>query len=272
MQYIQNHILKFTLGLSLLFTSMLAMAEVEITFLGNQGYLLSDGKDKIIIDGFLGESYAIFEGLEAESALAMSKASGVFNGIDISLASHRHFEHFQPDTACSFLKSSKSTLMVSSAQVITVLRERCKPFAKTHANVKVAKPGIGVAPVYKKDGVEVEMIPLSHGIGKYASLQHYGHLMTVGGKTILHIGDAAAAPVDFVAAGLQNRKLDIVIVPYTYFHRPSGKLILTQYLNASVIIVGHIPPKEKAQVTAAITADYPDAVIFDQRMSSKTFN
>lgn len=266
------HVIRiYFLFLILLTASIPAVAEVDITFLGNQGYLLSDGEDKVLVDGFLGESYAIFEGLNTESAKAMGMAAGIFSGIEISLASHRHFEHFQPDTACSFLKASKTTLMVSSSQVITVLRERCKPFAKTHPNVQVAKLRPGAATVFKKAGVKVEIIPLSHGIGKYATLQHYGHLMTVGGKTILHIGDAAAAPADFIAAGLQNRQLDVVIVPYTYFLRPSGKLILSQYLHAETKIVGHIPPKEKAEITAAIAADFPDAIFFDQRMSTKTF-
>lgn len=249
-----------------------AIAEgVQITFLGNQGYLLSDGKDKILIDGFLGESYAIFEDLDSQAKLAMSKATGEFSGIDIGLASHRHFEHFQPDTACAFLKSSKATLMISSSQVITILRERCKPFAKTHANIQVVKLRPGVPTVVSRDKVKVEIIPLSHGVGKYATLQHYGHLMTVADKTILHIGDAAAAPADYIAAGLQNRKLDVVIAPYTYFLRPSGKLILSQYLNAETKIVGHIPPKEKAEITAAIAKNYPSAVFFEQRMSTKTF-
>ncbi len=261
----------YLLLLVLLIPSIPAIADVEITFLGNQGYLISDGKDKILIDAFLGESYAIFEGLEDQSELSMKKAVGKFDGVDIGLASHRHFEHFQPDTACAFLKSSPATLMVSSAQVITVLKERCKPFAKTHANIQVAKIKLGVATIYSRDKVKVEIIPLSHGVGKYASLQHYGHLMTVGGKTILHIGDAAAAPVDYVAAGLQNRHLDIVIAPYTYFLRPSGKLILSKYIHAETKIVGHIPPKEKAEINAAIAESFPAAIFFDQRMSTKTF-
>ncbi len=268
MQNIRRLIFTFSLFL----VSIVAVAEVKITFLGNHGYLLSDTKGKILIDGFLGESYAIFEGLEPGAVKAMQQASGVFKGVDISLASHRHFEHFQPDTACSFIKASKATLMVSSAQVITVLRERCKPFAKAHPKVKVVQLKPGVPAIYKQGGAKVEIFPLSHGVGKYASLQHYGHLMTVGGKTILHIGDAAAAPADFIAAGLQNRKIDIALVPYTYFHRPSGKLILSQYLSSAIKIVGHIPPKEVLEIAAAIRADYPDAVIFDQRMSSKTFN
>lgn len=267
MHTIKLFILIFALSL----TSNTLAEGVQITFLGNQGYLLSDGKDKILIDGFLGESYAIFEGLAPQAKLAMSKATGEFSGIDIGLASHRHFEHFQPDTACAFLKSSKATLMVSSSQVITVLKERCKPFAKTHVNIQVAKIRPGVATRYARDNVKVEIIPLSHGVGKYASLQHYGHLMTVAGKTILHIGDAAADPADFIAAGLQNRKLDVVIAPYTYFLRPSGKLILSQYLNAETKIVSHIPPKEIAEITAAITEKYPSAVFFEQRMSTKTF-
>lgn len=249
-----------------------AQAALEITFLGNEGFLLSDGKDKIIIDGFLGESYALFEGLDEKSVSTMVAAKEDFKGIDLALASHRHFEHFQPDTACSFIKASPSTLLISSSQVITILKERCKPFVKKHANIKTVTVQPGVSKIFTKDGVKVEIFPLSHGTGKFASLQHYGHLMTVGGKTILHVGDAAAIPADFIAAGLQNRKVDIVLAPYTFFTRASGKTILAQYMYAPVQIVGHIPPKEFAEISTAVLENYPNAIMFSERMEKKRFD
>lgn len=249
-----------------------AQAALEITFLGNLGYLLSDDKDKIIIDGFLGEAYALFEGLDEKAVSEMVVAKEDFEDIDLALASHRHFEHFQPDMACKFIKASHSTQFISSPQVVTILKERCKPFAKTHKNIKTVTVQAGVPKTFTKDGVKVEIFPLSHGTGKFASLQHYGHLMTVGGKTILHIGDAAATPADFIAAGLQNRKIDILLAPYTFFTRASGKAMLAQYMHAPVQIVGHIPPKEFAEISAAVLEDYPDAVIFQKRMEKKRFD
>ena len=270
MSFTKQIVAVFILLSSMLLHSQ-AHAGVEITFLGNAGYLLSDGKDKIIIDGFLGESYALFEGLDEKSIAPLVSAKGDFSGIDLALASHRHFEHFQPDTACKFIKASKDTLLVTSAQVITILKERCKPFAKTHPNV--VKAGVQtLSKTFSKDGVEVEIFPLSHGVGKFALLEHYGHLMTVGGKTILHIGDAAATPADFIAAGLQNRKLDIVLAPYTFYTRAAGKLIVAQYLNAPIHIVGHIPPKEHAEIVAAVMEDFPDAIVFGARMDKFNFD
>lgn len=248
-----------------------AEAAVEITFLGNMGFLLSDGKDKIIIDGFLAEAYALFEGLDEKSVAAMVVAKDDFQGIDLALASHIHFEHFQPDMACRFIKASQSTHFISSPQVITILKERCKPFAKTHKNVKTVTVQPGVPKTFSREGVKVEIFPLTHGTGKFASLHHYGHLMTVGGKTILHIGDASAVPVDFVAAGLQNIKLDILLAPYTFFTRSAGKAMLAQFMQAPVQIVAHIPPKEFTEIAAAVLEDYPDAIIFQQRMEKQRF-
>ncbi|MCF6225458.1 MAG: MBL fold metallo-hydrolase [Xanthomonadales bacterium] len=246
-------------------------AAVEVTFLGNMGFLLSDGKDKIIIDGFLAEAYALFEGLDEHSVQAMVSAKDDFQGIDIALASHIHFEHFQPDMACLFIKASKSTQFISSPQVITILRERCKPFAKNHKNVKTVTVRPGVPQSFSREGVTVEIFPLTHGTGKFAALHHFGHLMTVGGKTILHIGDAAAVPVDFIAAGLQNRKLDILLAPYTFFTRSAGKAMLAQYMQAPVQIVSHIPPKEFTEISEAVLENYPGAIIFQQRMEKQRF-
>jgi len=270
MKAIKNITITAILVFSLL-NAGLAQAALYVTFLGNEGYLLSDGKDKIIIDGFLGEAYALFQGLDEKSASAVIAAKDDFADIDLALVSHMHFEHFQPDTACKFIKASPATLMVTSPQVISILKDRCKPFAKNHKNLKPVITQAGIMKAFTKDGAKVEIFSLSHGTGKFSSLQHLGHLMTVGGKTIVHIGDAATDPADFLAAGLQNRKIDVLIAPYTFYTRAAGQLIISKYLNAPIKIVGHIPPKEFDSIVAAVREDYPDVVVFDQRMEVKTF-
>ncbi len=246
-------------------------ADVKVTFLGNEGVLLEADSGKIMIDGFIQESYAIYDGLTESAGRQLAAASGPFSNITIALASHRHFDHFQPDPACRFMRASPSTLIVTSPEVVALAKDRCRAFAPSHRNLQQVIPALGVPHQVKRNGLTVEIFPLSHGSGKYAAIQNYGHLVTLGGMTVIHIGDAAMDSKDFILANLQNRQIDIALIPYWFLVQSSGRLLVEQYLNATHKIAVHIPPKEQEQVRQILAKEMPQVLMFDQRMETRTF-
>jgi len=260
-----------TTAILLIFSQPL-VADISITFLGNEGVLLSDDSNKVLIDGFLAEPFAIYEGLTEPARALQSRAAAPFDKIGLALASHQHFDHFQPDQACRFLKASPATLFVSSPQVQALLKDRCKPFAASHKNIRTVVPALGVSELLRQGGYSAEIFPLSHGVGKYAKLQNYGHLVEIGGMTVLHIGDAAMDPADFIVAGLQNRQLDVALIPYWFLVQTTGRQLVAQYMNARHKIAVHIPPKEFQEIKTILADEMPEVMVFDSRMSELRFS
>jgi len=249
-----------------------ALAEVTVTKLANDGVLLSDGRTTIMIDGMVVEPYAIYGGLPEAFQPDYFAASGPFANVDMALASHRHHDHNQPSPACKFLQASAKTRFVSSTQVLDLLREKCRSLVTTDPRIRVIDPQYGIPEVIMVGDVRISVFPLSHGTGKYAKLQHFGHLVEFGEVTVLHVGDAAMDPTDYVRAGLDQMQIDVAIIPFWYFQPGPGAEVVNNYINADQKIALHIPPDEMKEVTDHLTIHFPEVEVLIQPMDQTRFS
>jgi L-ascorbate metabolism protein UlaG (beta-lactamase superfamily) len=256
----------------LVMVSIPAFADITITQLANEGVIISDGEIRIIIDGMVVEPYSVYGGLPPAAASQFDQASGAFAGIDLALASHRHHDHNQPRFACQFMKESEGTQFVSSSQVLGLMREKCRPLVTTSPRVSEIDPQYGEPHVFSHGSANVTVFPLSHGTRKYAKIQNYGHLIELGGMTILHIGDAAMDPTDFQRAGLDQVDIDVVLIPFWYFQPGPGASVVSQYLDAPHKIANHIPPGEMEEIRTHINNEYPRVMILEAPLNEARFS
>lgn len=259
-------------SLLLLALSAGLQADVTITKLANAGVVISNGDTRVMIDGMVVEPYSIYGSLPAKAIPNFSHALADFAGIDLALVSHRHHEHNQPEFACAFLQASPSTELYTSAQVIDLMRERCRDFMTTSPQVHEIDPQYGAPQVIDIPGAKVTVFRLSHGTGKNARIQNFGHLVEMGGNSVLHIGDAAMNPEDFERAGLGHRKVDVALIPYLYFQPGPGAELIRRYLDAPLKIAVHIPPGELEKVKAYMTASFPKVLVFDHPLERVRFS
>jgi L-ascorbate metabolism protein UlaG (beta-lactamase superfamily) len=262
--------LLLTLGLSG-FSAPLE-ADITLTQLANEGVIISDGETRILIDGMVVEPYSVYGGLPPEVSPLFEQVSGPFSGIDLVLASHRHHEHNQPRFACQFLQSSSATRFVSSPQVIGLMREKCRTFMTTSPRVNEINPQYGEPHVIQMEGARVTIFPLSHGVRKYARIQNYGHLIEMGGMTLLHIGDAAMDPQDFARAGLDKVEIDVALIPFWYFQPGPGSEVMTRFLDAPNKIAVHIPPGEMDEIKGYMSEEFPQVIILQNTLDQARFS
>lgn len=240
------------------------MADVTLTRLAASGVIIDDGETRIMIDGLVVEPYAIYGGLPPELAQQFSTASGIFADIDLALVSHKHHDHNQPEFACNFLKTSTRTRLVTSIQVIELVRERCRPLVRTSSRVGAIEPGYADPVVLPVNTAKVTVFILSHGTGKYERLQNFGHLVDMGGVRILHIGDAAMDATDFEIAQVANLDLDVALIPFWFFQPGPGFGVVTEFMKARYQLAVQIPPGEMAEVTEFLAENYPEVRVLAQ--------
>jgi L-ascorbate metabolism protein UlaG (beta-lactamase superfamily) len=248
------------------------VADITLTQLANEGVIISDGETRILIDGMVVEPYSVYGGLPPEVSPLFEQVSGPFSGIDLVLASHRHHEHNQPRFACQFLQDSSGTRFVSSPQVIGLMREKCRTFMTTSPRVNEINPQYGDPHVIQLEGTRVTIFPLSHGARKYARIQNFGHLVEIGGLTLLHIGDAAMDPQDFDRAGLDNMEIDVALIPFWYFQPGPGSEVMTRFFDAPNKIAVHIPPGEMEEIKGYISEEFPQVIILQNTLDQTTFS
>jgi len=257
---------------ALVLASSPAQADITVTQLANEGVILDDGQTRIMIDGMVVEPYSVYGGLPPAAASQYEQASGAFAGIDLALVSHRHHDHNQPLFACQFVQQSEKTDVVSSSQVLGLMREKCREFITTSPRVSEIDPQYGNPYVFQQGKANIRVFPLSHGTRKYAKIQNYGHLIELGGVTVLHIGDAAMDPADFQRAGLDQVKIDVALIPFWFFQPGPGADVINQYFDAPLKIAVHIPPAEMEEISGYMAESYPQVKILENPLQEVRFS
>jgi L-ascorbate metabolism protein UlaG (beta-lactamase superfamily) len=128
-------------------------------------------------------------------------------------------------------------------------------------SVRAVLPEAGKSESLTVGAIRVEFLRLSHGTGRFAEIQNLGHLVTLGGRTVLHVGDADMVPANFAAYDLAARKIDVVCVPYWYFGDEAGEKIIAEHFRPAQLIACHIPPDELVQVAQRLAAEHPDVLV-----------
>lgn len=261
------------LGIWAMSLPLQTLADVTITQLANEGVLLDDGRStRVMIDGMVVESYSVYAGLPETLHPSFYQATDSFAGIDLALVSHQHHDHNQPIHACRFMQASRATVLYSSTQVMDLMREKCREFTLTSPRIKLINPEYDRPEVLQVKDARVSAFLLSHGRGKYAILQNFGHLVEIGGMRVLHIGDAAMNATDFARAGVAEMGVDIALVPFWYFQPGPGGDIVRRFLDAPNTIAVHIPPSELHEVKEHLRVEYPEVIVLDDVFDQARFN
>ncbi|MEJ2401159.1 MAG: MBL fold metallo-hydrolase [Xanthomonadales bacterium] len=235
-----------------------ARGDVTLTTLANQGVVISDGATRVMVDGLVVEPYALYGGLSEDGARLFRDLEGPFADIDLVLVSHRHHEHNQPAYACQFMQGSSGAQLVTSGQVIGLMREKCRAFMTGSPRVRAIDPQPGRAVRLTRGGARVTVFSLSHGKRKYARIQHFGHLVELGGVTLLHVGDAALDPAAFEGSVPEDVAVDVALIPYRFFEPGPGTAIVRRFMDAPMKIAVHIPPDEREEIAAWLAETHPD--------------
>jgi L-ascorbate metabolism protein UlaG (beta-lactamase superfamily) len=250
--------------LLMLLAAPAARSDLSVIMLANEGVLLDDGKTRIMIDGFVVEPYSIYGGLPPAAAAQFDRLEGDFGDIDAALASHRHHDHNQPEYACAFLLASTATRFYSGSQVIGLMREKCRSFITSSPRIHEIAPTHDRPELLQIGTAQIRVFPLSHGTRKYARIQNHGHLVEMGGVTVLHLGDAAMDPADFIRAGLDGVTIDLALVPFWYFQPGPGQALLHSRIKARSMIAVHIPPGEMSEIRTYLQQEYPQVMVLEQ--------
>lgn len=237
--------------------------ELEVRALANEGFLLSVGDDVVAIDAFVAEPYSGYAALSGETLDALLAGSGPFASLDLALASHVHRDHFQPEPARRLLAARPACVFASSPQVLEALLADSSGAAALEPAERLRDflPETGTSASLEVGAIEVEFLRLSHGTGRFAEIQNLGHLITLGGVTALHVGDAAMVPETFAAYRLRERGIDVAFVPYWYFDSADGRHIVDEHFRPARLVACHIPVGELEAVTRRLAASRPEVLV-----------
>jgi L-ascorbate metabolism protein UlaG (beta-lactamase superfamily) len=243
----------------------------EITYIANEGVLISSGGKQVLIDGLHREYERDYAFLPPAQREKIETAKAPFDQIDLILVSHLHLDHFHPESVGLHLQHNPKALLVSSQQVVTEVEKNFKDYRAIQSRVTAATPPWKEKVAMKVAGIEFEILSLRHGTGRHATIQNLGHVIKLGGKKLLHIGDADTAVENFEKFNLDEEGIDVAFIPIWFLLGADGQTIVREHIKPKQIIAVHISPSEGETITGQIRQVFPDAVAFTTLLEKRNF-
>lgn len=251
--------------------ALIQPATVEITYIANEGVLISSGDKQVLIDGLhreYGRDYAFLPPVQCEK---IETAKAPFDQIDLILVSHRHLDHFHPEAVGLHLQHNPTAVLVSSQQVVDEIEKNFKDYQAIKTRTTAATPPWKERVAVKVAGIDFDILGLRHGTGRHATIQNLGHVIKLGGKKLLHIGDADTAVENFEKLNLDEEQIDIAVLPFWFLLGNEGPTIVREHIKPKQIIAVHISPLETEKVTAQIKELFPAAIAFTTMLEKRHY-
>lgn len=255
---------------------------LEITYIANEGFLLTTATHKILIDGLYSEGYVVFSVPPKEITDKIMNSEAPFNHIDLLILTHYHKDHCDPVLINNYLSKYKDIRFVTNKPAIVFIDGNCFGFigkkkqfdiltpelnqsiSKTVMNVPVKAFGLKHLSFYNKDSIDLE-----------ETMYNMSFLFEMDGIKIFHSGDIEKnAFQDYL---INNEWTDPVDIAFLYYGLlKSGEPDLDYILNIlhpKYIVVMHVPSGQDeawTEKTEKLKKIFLNILYFRNSMDSKT--
>jgi L-ascorbate metabolism protein UlaG (beta-lactamase superfamily) len=136
---------------------------VTITYIANEGVLLSSGDKQVLIDGLHREYKPAYSFPPKTLLNALETAQAPYNEIDLVLVSHLHLDHFHPESIGLHLKNNPRALLVSSDQIADGVKKDYAGSAEVEKQVRRVTPEWKTKTTFTAAGINLQVLGLKHG-------------------------------------------------------------------------------------------------------------
>ena len=235
---------------------------LEITYIANEGVLVASGGKQVLIDGLHREYEPDYAFLPQPYRGQIETAQPPFDKIDVILVSHRHLDHFHPEAVAAHLRHNPRTVLVSSEQIVREIESSTADYGAIRSRVTTITPALRQRTAVTAAGVEIELLGVGHGTGRHRDIQNLGHVVALGGKKLLHLGDADTAADIFDALNLDEQGIDVAFLPMWFLTSDEGAAVVRNHIKPKHIVAVHLGPREPGRTFERIRARFPDADAF----------
>jgi L-ascorbate metabolism protein UlaG (beta-lactamase superfamily) len=245
-----------------------AQESIAITYIANDGFLISSSSKNILIDALFNNSFGEYDVPSEQLRAKITEGKPPFSKMDLYLVTHKHGDHFFVPYVVDFLINHKETQFVSSGQVNESLVGEGN--VKNQLNTISEELGGKVDTTIQNIPLKIYRVRyLRDSSGNYAI--NLAYLITLNNFKILHIGDA---PIDYNQSyynqfHLENEHIDILFQGGNI--SDVTKQFIQEVIKPKYIVAMHIPPKDIETESKNFIGVYPNGMVFTIPMEMKTF-
>ncbi len=243
---------------------------LAVTYLGNEGFLVSDGGRGVVVDGFFGSGIPGYQ--VVPPPLREELETGGAAGIDVALATHFHGDHFAAEPVVRFLRNRPSARFVSTPQAVALL-EAATDDPAILDRVTAVLPAEGTIETLEYFGITIEVLNLHHG-RRTPPVENLGFIVTFGGERFLHFGDTEAKMEDFAPYLDHLAGTELALLPFWFLSSEWRAAMVRDRIAPARVIAAHLPTRDAPAghfgrwgnyegLRAAMLEAFPEAQIAD---------
>ncbi len=206
---------------------------VRVTFIHYEGFLITVGDKRILIDG-------IFKTHPRWVIEPILESQPPFDGIDLILATHHHSDHFDSELISQYLQSNPETIVISTKSSVEAILEFDPSLQSRLIAIELDRRESRKLIL---EGVEIEAIRLSHNRSNVLNL---GFVISIDDVIFFHMGDMnpdSAKISDLLGYDLSEKQIDIAFVHHRLFSDEKYHGYITTGIQAEYIIPMHFSGK-----------------------------
>src|SRR4030095_8832973 len=127
------------------------------------------------------------------------------------------------------LQHNPRAMLVSSQQVVDEVEKNFKDYQSIRLRMTAATPPCKERVAMRGGGIDFEILGLRHGTSRHATIQNLGHIVKLGGKKLLHVGDADTSVENFAGFNLDQEGIDIAFLPVWFLLGSEGQTIIKEH-------------------------------------------
>ncbi len=245
---------------------------LEVTYIANSGFMFAAGNTRVLVDALYLDG-DIWETPTKKLQKAMTRGAAPFKNINYFLVSHYHEDHFNATLMSRYLVNNPKTTLITNMQTDSVMKRILKqdPELKRPDQMKIIDIPMFSSESFEADQFKVKCLAQRHMGKEDYKVQSLGFLIEMGGKKIIHIGDAGWEEENFAGFKLQDEDIDIAFIHYWFLLDCEGRRIIENYIKPEKIVITHIPYEELRRNYKRIKEYYPDVEVFLNHMDKKIY-
>ena len=192
---------------------------VSVTYILNEGFLISGRDKKVLIDGIFSRAVWDFYGLGGDVLNQQTNALPPFTNINVMLFSHTHTDHLDSRFAFQNMTNDPAPLVLGPLAVFNTMKSALgSRFPIVSNRVVTASPPNGSSTNVEVAGIDFKVVGLTQSDDPAFNT---GFLFTLGGLRFLHVGDNYSTNM-FDYTPLAGEQIDVAMINCFLFDTPPG--------------------------------------------------
>jgi ankyrin repeat protein/L-ascorbate metabolism protein UlaG (beta-lactamase superfamily) len=246
-------------------------APLEVTYVANEGFMISSAGKKILIDALFGNN-----GLPGEPSReimdAINSSKKPFEQVSLILTTHGDGDHFSLNLVGDYLREHHEVVMIAPEKTGQDMGLFYPEFSQIQKQVLALSPDWKDSTNAIVNGIGLKILGIQHSARPGYNRSHSVYLIELNGYKILHLGDSAPLAEEYeLFTWLAEERIHVAFIPYWFLTDTGGETIIREIIRPKHIVAMHFHPDQFEHLYSQIKKRCPGAVIFKNSMDRRVF-